>query len=92
MVIDGLSLLYSFFRSRTMYLEQTFDTNYIVTEINIILDNLEQCNLSVIKVFFSTVKNTERIPILVTRRKERNAKSRKFWRNSLLNGLITVIY
>lgn len=90
-VIDGYSLLYSFFKNRKRRLVETYDTNYIVTEVNKILDDLEHCNLRVVKVFFTRVKDSEKIPILVERRKARNMKSRKFWDGTLLDSLNIII-
>ena len=90
-VIDGYSLLYSFFNIRKRRLVETYDTNYIVTEVNKILDDLEHCNLRVVKVFFTRVKDSEKIPILVERRKARNMKSRKFWDGTLLDSLNIII-
>lgn len=90
-VIDGYSLLYSFFKNRKRRLVETYDTNYIVTEVNKILDDLEHCNLRVVKVFFTCVKDSEKIPILVERRRARNMKSRKFWDGTLLDSMNIII-
>ena len=90
-VIDGYSLLYSFFKNWKRSLVKTCDTNYIVIQVNKILDDLEQCNLRVVKVFFTRVKDSKKIPILVKRRKARNMKSRKFWDGTLLDSLNIII-